>query len=118
MPQLTRFQPVVQAEKIKKRPALLPDMAVPATDIRRRWLIDQKRWMTILTIVMMPAKRTTSHPVGIKGNISTDNRYGFLAQTPLPNGIGYPNRCGRLRFFEGYVLLGWSAPGIALKQDG
>src|SRR5437899_2444079 len=91
-------------------------MTVPATDIRGRRLIDQKRWMTILTIVMMPTKWTTSHPSLIKADISANHAKRVLCGTPVPNSPRSLNHCGRLTFFEGYVVLGLWATVIALKQ--
>ena len=74
--------------------------------------------MGIDPIIMMPAKGTTSSAALIKADIPAHDGKRILAQTPLPDGTGYPDRCDRLRFFEGYVLLGWWAPVFALKQDG
>src|SRR4051794_2862303 len=99
MPQFTSIECVVQAQKIKERPTLLPDMAVPATDIGERRLIDEKRWMTILTIVMTPAKRTTSHPSLIKADIFANHGKCILCGTPVPNSPCWLNCCGRLTFF-------------------
>src|SRR6266516_4606172 len=86
LPERASVQVVIEQEEVKKVAPLLAGIAVPTTRRSRAGHVDAKRGVTILAVIVVPAKGAMTHAPPIKFDIAADHRDRVLHLAPLVNG--------------------------------